>query len=416
MKNLKLFNLFLLTSLLSFLLVSCTDDGSITQGPRVSLGTGLNVISSDASVDAGKSFSVNITGVKGDADLRTLTIQEAGVNVPLERLTFSSGGGANPLLLSQANPSSFDITVDILAHLDISAKIYSFIVEDAEGEKSSVTLTITTMGNPPLIENPVSNAPLTINPGQLFSELFIVKNGTTSLNTVEVSINDASVTDLSQLFYGDLQTPFTSNPLTIPMTDINNFNKNIFFRAPNEVGIYIYKVKFTDLSGLSSEVLLPVTVGKRVTSLEGVLFNQAGPVGRGGLDLDTGVSTGSSNASAEIRDEGIDLGRPVANNWRQQISGINGSEIKSLVKGENGLSENFSFEDIVISEQLLPLWQNGKSFTQKSSDGMRDVSDVVVAGDIFVVKNGDKYYLILVRNVVVTSDDNTDNYVLDIKF
>lgn len=416
MKNLKFLSFLFLVGWMSLTMVSCGDDLNNDNGPVITLGTGLNVVSGDATLDAGQVFSVNITGVKGDSDLRTLTIQEAGVNIPLDRLTFSAGGGGNPLLLSQANASSFDLTIGIQAHVDISAKVYSFILEDVDGNKSSVSFTITTAGNPPVIENPMNNAPYTVSPGTNFTDLFIVRKGTTSLKSVEVLIDDATVTDLSQLFYGDLQTPFTSNPLDIPAADADNFNKNIFFTAPATVGIYNYKIRFTDLSGLISEVVLPVTVGRPVTSLEGVLFNQAGPQGRGGLDLDTGVSTGSSSPIAEIRDEGIDLGQSLPNNWRQQMSGINGSEMKYLKKGENGLSENFSFENVVISEQLLTLWDNGVSFTQKSVDNERDVSDKVAEGDVFVVKNGSKYYIFLVRQVVVTSDDNTDNYVLDIKF
>lgn len=416
MKSLKMFNLFLLAGVLSMIMVSCSDDLVNDARPEISLGTGLNVISEDAILEAGQSFTVNITGIKGDADLRTLTLQEAGVNLPLDRLSFSSGGGANPLLLSQSNASSFDMTIGIQAHLDIASKAYTFILEDVDGARASVSVTITTTGNPPVIEIPVNNATFTVNPGTNFTELFIVNKGTTNLKTIEVLVDDVSVTNVGQLFYGDLQTPFTSNPLDIPSEDADNFSKNIFFTAPSEVGVYAYKVRFTDASGLKTEVVLSVTVGRPVTTLEGVLFNQAGPQGRGGLDLDTGVSTGSASPIAEIRDEGIDLGQSMPNNWRQQISGINGSEIRYLKAGENGLSENFLFENVIISEQLLLLWNSGVSFTQRSVDNERDVSDKVLAGDVFIVKKDAKFYIFLVREVVVTIDDNTDNYVLDIKF
>ncbi len=414
MKLFKLFNLLIFSGLLSLLLVSCGEDDINNNAPKVNLGSGFGLTSSDASVGVADTFTVNITGLKGNTDMRTLTIEEESVRVGLERLIFSAGGGGNPLLLSQGSASSFDITVGIIAHNEIGTKKYNFVVTDEAGLRSSVSLNITTIGEPPVIETPKNNIPFIVSLGGIFTEEFKVNSFGTALKTVEVTVNGALEAS-SKLFYGNIQTPFSTNPLNIPAADANDFKKNLYFESPATPGTYIYKVKFTNIANLSTEVEIPVTVGTNLTLLPGVLFNQAGPAGRGGLDLDTGNTTGSADPNAEIRDEGIDTARPVSSNWRQQISGVNGSEVKYLKKGQNGLSENFSFDDIKVKEQMVSLWQNGVAFNTKSADNMRDVSNVVAVGDIFIIKNVNKYYTIIVKDVVVTSSDNNDNYVLDIK-
>ena len=76
-----------------------------------------------------------------------------------------------------------------------------------------------------------------------------------------------------------------------------------------------------------------VSVGQPVATILGALFNQAGPSGTGGLDLDTGASLGSTNANVEVRDMGIDTALPLANNWRQKIAGVNGTEIRYVKPG-----------------------------------------------------------------------------------
>ena len=121
------------------------------------------------------------------------------------------------------------------------------------------------------------------------------------------------------------------------------------------------------------------------------------------------------DASAELRDEGIDLGATEANNWLQQISGVNNTEVKYIKKGTNGISETFTFDAIKYKEEISGLWTSGTSFTKTSKDGLRSVSDKVVKGDIFIAKKGTNYYLINVADVKIVTTDNSDNYVLDIK-
>jgi hypothetical protein len=66
-------------------------------------------------------------------------------------------------------------------------------------------------------------------------------------------------------------------------------------------------------------------------------------------------------------------------------------------------------------KMIASLFTNGTNFTQKSTSGNRDVSDKVAVGDVFVVKNGDKHFLLIVKNVKITTTDNLDSYTFDVK-
>jgi hypothetical protein len=212
-----------------------------------------------------------------------------------------------------------------------------------------------------------------------------------------------------------------ANPALLNGDNANSFDFKVSIKAHNTFGIKKYDFKVTDESGLTSTVSLNINVvGANVNMLEGILLNQSGPVGQGGLDLDSGAGTGSADPSAEIRDEGV---VNVVNDgtWKQQISGVNGSEIRYIKKGQNGVAESFSFTNVKFKEQISPLWTNGIAFNQKSTDGMRDVSAKVELGDVFIVKNGEKYFLITVKDIKITPETtgdnrNKDSYTFDVKF
>lgn len=207
-----------------------------------------------------------------------------------------------------------------------------------------------------------------------------------------------------------------ANPALLTEGNSNSFDFRVTIKAHETYEVKTYSFKVTDESGNSTTISLKI----KVIGLEGILLNQSGPVGQGGLDLDTGTGTGSADPSAEIRDEGV---VNVVNDgtWKQQISGVNGSEIKYIKKGQNGISESFSFDNIKSKDEITSLWTNGIAFNQKSTDGMRDVSAKVELGDVFIVKNGEKYFLITVKDIKITpettgEDRNKDSYTFDVKF
>ncbi|MBK9744285.1 MAG: hypothetical protein IPO94_15645 [Saprospiraceae bacterium] len=429
MKPFSFFKFVFAIAMTSIVLASCgTDDtggtGSVV-APKVDLVAGTGIITSDATIAIGETFTVNLVGTKGDNAMKSITVNEAGTKISdLARLSFShTTGSANPIVLTSGNTSAFDIKVTVKAHTDISAKAYSFIIADDKGNTTTKTLTITTQGTPPVFVEPTeSSSKVSVATSGLFVQRYKVTKGTGNLASIEVSKDGVKITDLTTLYIDNLQTNFSANPQPIEAANQGAYDKQIFFRAPATVGIYVYTTKFIDVNGLSTTHTITVTVGTSVNSLAGILLNQSGPAGQGGLDLDTGASTGTvasnpSSADAEIRDEGV---VNVLNDgtWRPQISGMNGSVIKYIKKGKNGISENFDFANIKFKEEIAALWTNGEAFTLKSLDGLRDVSAKVEVNDIFIVNKGGKYYLLTVKSIKVTTavGDNSDSYTFDVKF
>jgi hypothetical protein len=302
MKSLNFFRFVFVFLAFSVFFTSCGDDTNIIdtdQDPKLELLVSDSTVASDVTLKVGAAFTVELTGTKTDNDLRTITIQEAGVNIPISSNRLSLNINSNPILLLGSDVNAFTLRFAISAHSDVSTKTYSFILEDTKGNKTTKSFAIT----------------------------------------------------------------------TVALTAID-----------------------------------PI--------LKGVLLNQGGPVGTGGLDLDTGIGTGSMDASAELRDEGINNADPSVN-WLQQISGVNGTEVRYIKKGANGIAENFSFDAINFKEEISGLWSNGTAFT--ATIGTRSVSNKVVKGDIFIAKKGSNYYLLNVVDITETNNDNTDNYKFDIK-
>jgi hypothetical protein len=258
--------------------------------------------------------------------------------------------------------------------------------------------------------------------GGSFSVALSATKGSNSMKTLTI-LEDGNKIDITTdriTFEGNAGV---ANPLLLLQDKVNAFDQKITVKAHTTFGVHTYDFVVADEKGLTSKVSLKINVvGVSLKNLTGILLNQSGPAGQGGLDLDTGASTGTvdtdANAkNADIRDEGVvSILPPYDQTWKQQISGMNGSVIKYIKKGQNGVSESFSYDDILYKEQVAALWGNGTAFTKKSADGKRDVSDKVATGDIFIVKNGEKYYLLKTGTIKVTDTDNTDSYTFDVKF
>lgn len=199
-----------------------------------------------------------------------------------------------------------------------------------------------------------------------------------------------------------------------------------FGQMEDETVTYTFTVE--DDAGEKASVSFDITVvappGTALDmELSGVLFNQAGPAGTGGLDLDTGDGTGSVNAAAEIRDLGIDCNIDPANaeNWRGQIGSVNGTDMKLVDVAAQ--PEGFSFENVKTKEAIVASYDTGIVLADGVSTSatcvetaVTDVSAPVSVGDLFVVKKGDVYYMLQVDEVNKVSGSNGDNYVLSIKY
>jgi hypothetical protein len=256
--------------------------------------------------------------------------------------------------------------ITVITHTDLS-KTDTFIVEDDADRRSNQSIPITTAGVA-LILSLSSAGSLNIGPDALFSNSFKVVKGTSPLKSIEVQKNGVKITDLSRLSYDQFLNKFTANPQPIADGDKSNFDKRITINSPEVTGRSVYPFIFTDEMGLSqsqsqSQNIVAI-VGTTVKLVVRVLLNTAGPSGTSGLDPDTGKGTGSMNSSAEIKDQSIGDTKPFATNWKQQISEVNGSIVKYVVRGQNGISDTFSFDSVKSKEEITDLFNNGVAFTK----------------------------------------------------
>ena len=413
------YNFFKFTFLLAgfaLLMTSCDPDlvGPITGDgdPTVSVSGAPGV-----AIDAGTSFSITASATPTDANLlKSLDITESNQLVDFSRITVNgSAATANPILLFGDDKNGFTWTIDIVSHDDEATREYSVNVIDDGNNESNFGFDVTTMLN---VVNPsldvTSSMDIEVDPSSLIGINMKLIMGTYDLASLGVYQNEVLIDDLSRLYYADLSTNFNGNPHLLPDGDKDGAEITLYLKVQDTPGNEAYRIVLTDVEGNSVPFEFNVITATPVSEITGVLFNAAGPAGTGGLDLDEGVGTGSSSVLAEIKDEGINTDLPVASNWRKSISSVNGSIIRSLKAGENGLSETFTYEDVTAKETVAAIFENGSALTLTNAGGDL-ISASINEGDMFSIQNGDKTYLIIIRQVNETAADNGDNYVIDIK-
>lgn len=403
-------------------LTSCTDEpgtgtggsgggtgGGAETATTVDLLSGTGLVTSVSTIPVGSTFKVNLSAVMGTDSLLAFKVAEDGVNISADRITKDGASvAANPLAVLGSEKKSFSYILDIQSHSEVSTKTYTFTVIDADNDEASVSVEITTEGTPPsLIIN--GSETINVNPGSANIVNITGTLGSGAISTLGVYMNN-ELMDLAGLEIDD--QAFPSNPLDLIGTGYDEgFDMTkIRVMAPSTSGTYVVKFVATDIYGLTSTDEITFIVGTPLSSIEGVLLNAAGPAGTGGLDLDTGMSTGTgatSGAEAEIRDLGIDQTQPDASNWIRKISGMNGAVVKYLRANEGGLTEGFSWSSIDSKETLAGLVDNGVGFDNGESNE-------VEVGDIFIVQANGKVYGLLTTAVNVKATDNSDNYVFTI--
>ncbi len=388
-------------------------------GPDVVLISDAGFVSTDASLGAGEPFSVRVSAGQGNAELNLFTVKADGVNLGLtEFLVDGVSPGGNPAILFDAERLSFSKDVTLSAQSEDGAVLYSFEVTDADGNVSSADITITVGGEtgggtdpnePPTFEA-TGSSNVDVEGGTLYSTtISAFPAGDAKLAQIAV-YQDGTLIDASRCSLGS--TDFDANEFNLPEAYQDGIDSEMLFIRVHDSGSALYRIEIIDEWGNFNSIektLNAGSAGTPVDLLTGVLLNAAGPAGTGGLDLNTGVGTGSADASADIKDEGID-GGPIDTNWKQQISGTNGSTVKYLVAGQNGLAEGFTFGGVDSKETVTAIFDNGVDF----SGG---VSNEVVVGDMFSVRNSaGETFALLVTAVSTTTDNNSDSYTFDIKF
>lgn len=261
-----------------------------------------------------------------------------------------------------------------------------------------------------------------VSAGETFKVKVSADIGDSPLNAITVNLDGAALsTDNFEVVGID---PL-NNPFLVTGDDKNGATFEISITASADFDkVETYEFTVQDEDQLTDAVSLTITTtGEPIsTTITGVLFNQAGPAGTGGLDLDTGNGTGSSDTDAEIRDLGVDctIDQNTTENWRAQIGTINDAD---MVKVDVSQVEGFTFDSANTKDIITAAYNSGIALVDGISTSatcvetaVTDVSDVVVAGDLFVVFANGTYYLIQVDAVNTVFGSNDDNYELSIKF
>jgi len=409
MKNLSLFKVLFL-ALAVFAISSCGEDDPADSAlsPTVQFLDGVDIVSDDAEVAPGGTFTVNISAGKGDNPLQSLTIYQDDVKIDATRIEYGHTSPAqNAQLITGADVDGLDWFITITAQEDESISTYDFEITDTEQNKGNAILDITTITS--VASNFTVNHSVAmgcfITDAQLTAatnfclSIDATRGPDAELSTVTVYENN-DVIDVSRL-------DWTENPLTLLDAETTAFTDLSVNIASHSVGTSEYRMVVTDANGTEMEAGVFVTIGAPTTLITGVLLNSAGMAGTGGCDLNTGAGTGSTAAGADIKDEGIDTSLPVDANWIQRISGTNGSEIRSA--NDASFPEGFSFDNIAIKDEII-----GAFDTADVLSG--NVTAVVNVGDEFVVRNSaSEYFYIKITNVTETDNNNLDQYEFDIK-
>lgn len=413
----RIFNSLLGLSLVFMVIFSAGCDGTgngngtDALGPTLTLAAGDDLVSTDASVPfATGSFTVRIDVNDGDNTLNTLTITEDGNTIPATNLEFDNGNttAQNPFLILGAAQSgtTYDVKVTPSSLTANETRTYAFTVTDSNNKTATQSVSVTFAATPPTVTFGAGGlqADANISTRTAPFSIQVVGSSTESqIASVAFYENDVLLPADSVRFGND--EPLTTNPELIT-PNVANFDRTYTIHPVSPAaGARTYRVELTDaFGGVSSQSITITFFTPTVESIEGILFNAGGPEGTGGLDLDNGQGTGSNDPAAELKDEGIDLSAPTnAENWKQQIRAINNAELRALTPGN--MPDGFNFNTVSTLEEVIAAFNAAQQIT---------VSEEVSVGDMFAIKRGNNYYLMLVTEVNVTENDNGDNYVVSI--
>lgn len=266
-----------------------------------------------------------------------------------------------------------------------------------------------------------------VGPNATVSVTVEATKGTNPLKSLTVLENNVKV-NLDRLSIDG--SAAAANPvLIVSPTDVMTWTITIV--AHDDFDERLYTVRVEDDKGLSDEVEFKINViqgiEETITGATIRLWNAAGPVGRGGIDLDNGQSTGTrlttsgddSYLAAELRDMGIDSLAGSGDNWRRRVAGINGTDVRFL--GNVSSLTDFNFDNIDTKETIEKLFDEANNLTGTLPTwGSFKVSQPVSVGDVFVVRrNTDgRHYLVEVESIFETTAlaDNEDYYRVSIKY
>ena len=409
MKYLSLLTKLSFLFLVIFTVSSCgTDDTIVDNQPLVSLSQADGSLWEDfQDVSNQTEIVVSVTGTSGTAEMETLTILEDGTKIELDRISLAS----NPKSLFDADRTNYKEDITITLPTTPGDYTYSFEIQDTDGLIGSESVSVTTISgvtNPPTVTT-TSGTDLSTDTGSLVALSITATPGDANLNSIAV-YEEGILVDSSRLYIDGV--PFPSNPTGLLESEYAGFTASISIRSQAEENTTRnYTIEVEDDNGEKGTLALTISTQAVVTGTAissthfGILLNQSGPSGTGGLDLDEGFGTGSADGSAEIRDMGSDFNLPPEQNWRQLISAVNGAELRRV--GSN-VPETFDFATVQFKEEIEGAF----------ADSDPGSEFFVSLGNQFIISGNGKYYLIKCTNIEITPDagDNGDKYTFDIKW
>ncbi len=418
----------LFSAFLVLFVASCGDDTPVPTNtpPTITLAPDAGFVSFSQEVPfANPTFNVRVILDDGDNPLSSLTIQQDGSNVPTSNLVFDNGStqAQNPFGIFGAdqNGTSYDIAITPVAPMANGSATFTFIVTDSEQRRAETSLNITFGSTPATVT--FGTAGLQDNQDRSignanFSLEVVATQGDALMSTIAFYQNDVLMSNQDVFTAG---ATISSNP-----ADLGSLAalSRLYELRPSNVteGPNTFRVDITDASGaVGSQFIVINYIIPEIEEISGVLLNQAGPVGTGGLDLDTGDGTGSGAAAAEIRDLGLDCTVPAPGlNWRRQIGTVNGAVMRRVDLSQ---LENFTFDNVTNLQQILTAHERGIELVDGTSINCQtgaqttvtDVSGVLTVGDMFTVVRDNNTYLIRIDEINETATNNNDNYVISIK-
>lgn len=231
-------------------MMSCGEDsdGDITiNDPEIE----LDISNTDLSPIPGQVFSVIVQTTKGDNPLQSFSVQANGNILDNSRMTINGiSTEENPVMVVSQDTGGFTWKVDIVSHSNPEIVTYTFTISDTGGSSASSSVEINTIPDviTPAIISLGGNLMYTGAPGDKIKIPVSVLAGTYQLKTIAVLDEDANPVDVSIIYYGDLQTNFTSNPMNIEGDDKYGFDIDLYVTAHNS-GLKKYSITVEDEGG-----------------------------------------------------------------------------------------------------------------------------------------------------------------------
>lgn len=408
-KNIQLVSyLFFAFSLMLF--NSCSEDigTGFAVAPSIVLNSGADLVTGNTTLASGESLKVQISATAGDNDMQFIEFRQDGVRISdINRIKIDgvTASSAAPLL-SGTEVSALTWDVEIATD-NQQESTYTFLVSDANGNTDFVSLDISINAASPSISFVGIGSTVETSPGAADKKLVTVESNGVNLSALAIYENGNLITDLTRIYYGDLNTNFTNNPMTIEGNDIFGFVKDVFVRQFT-MGISEYTIEVQNIAGKTASASYFINAGSSIDAeFTATLLSNADGGNLGGLDLYTGANVSVNSASATIVDQGIN-GNPNATNWIQKFRHNGVGSIKELSQAQ--IDAGFSYANIQFKEDILAAWNDAIA----PADDQQPTNKVQV-GDVYLILNDNDYFIIECTEVVITTNDNLDYYNFNIK-